>query len=159
MSIDEKDRPFFEALCGLYRGASDAELAKATGVSEEQVRAVRESWLSRHPAAKELLERPRETPPRFRMTDINGNVVTLRHSSLATQAAVRIFVEDMHGAEAIEWVPGQGWRPMEVPQATGTFGKWAFTPGGIGISMHLNRAQARALGEALLAFANEKEGT
>lgn len=143
MSIDEKNR---------FRGASLADIAKATGVPEDQVREAHAAWLRAWPAVKEHM-------PRFQMTDINGNVVTLRDSSLASQATVRVYVEDMHGAEAIEWVDGQGWRPMPVPKATGAFGKHAFTPGGIGISMHLNRSQARALGEALLAFANEKDGT
>lgn len=89
---------------------------------------------------------------RLDIRDINKNRIQLVDSSLAWPAAVN---ED--GAEAVAWIDGKGWTPQPVPKFTGVPGKHAYVPGVIGVHAHLDRAQARALGEALLAFANEKE--
>jgi hypothetical protein len=94
---------------------------------------------------------------RLEIRDVNRNRIRLTDSSLATEAAVRIYTENEDGAEAVAWIDGKGWTPQPVPKFTGVRGKHAFVPGVIGVHAHLNRKQARALGEALLAFANEKE--
>lgn len=94
---------------------------------------------------------------RLDIRDINKNRIQLVDSSLASKAAVRIYTENEDGAEAVAWIDGKGWTPQPVPKFTGVFGKHAYVPGVIGVHAHLDREQARALGEALLAFANEKE--
>lgn len=90
----------------------------------------------------------------MKFQDANKNTIELKSSSLATQEACRITVNDAEGREAVRWVSGKGWEPAPVPQVIheniGT--KYAFTEGVQALGLHLNQRQARRLALALLEF-------
>jgi len=73
-------------------------------------------------------------------TDLYGNECSIQDSSLATQDAVWVGIDDPKPQVLI---PGEGWQPVEFPEGTAFWTR-----------MHLGRDQAAELIEVLQRFVN-----
>lgn len=73
-----------------------------------------------------------------KFTDLYGNECSIQDSSLATDNAIWLGIDD---AKPQRLIPGQGWQPVEFPEDTSFWTR-----------MHINQEQAAGLIEVLQRF-------